>query len=113
MKELSLNEKALRLIKRGRKRIASGWTQNITKKRINGKRCYCAWGSLLDDGGTYVHGAKSPLGVAIDELRRDNKVSAPPFFGSLIGFNDHKLRTQAQVVALFDRTIKRLEKQIG
>ncbi len=110
MRELTLNEKLLRLLKKGRRLVLKGWTQGITERRVNGKQCYCTWGAILKADKSV---GKAVSTAALDELARDHHISNAPFFGSVIQFNDYKRRSQSQIVALFDRTILRVERQLN
>jgi hypothetical protein len=103
------NNRVIGVLKRARALVAKGWVQR-TFQRGN---CFCAWGAVMR--ATKSDRLKN---AAADALNADPTVRAfvtrtTTFSGRgiIIFFNDAPRRTQSQIVALFDRTIARLERQ--
>ncbi len=80
---------------RSRARVAAGWCQWFSYAEDPETRAsnYCAWGALREE--LWEVGAAPYLAMAV-----------PPGYGrSVIAYNDFQGRTQAEVVALYDRAI--------
>jgi hypothetical protein len=97
-----------------RKLLTKGWTQGEMSDRVKRVQCYCAAGAVNKALGHNVEQYSDSSHPAFKALLNDSKVkrtsgSDPTIYG-LTYWNDKKRRTQEQVIALFDRTIAKLEK---
>lgn len=78
--------------------IEQGWTQGVLRVRTSGPVCYCALGAIDEASSVSVEGsgqynaAKNILMSVID--------------GPIPVWNDDDDRTQAEVLAAFDRAIE-------
>jgi hypothetical protein len=89
----------LEVLREARALIRQGWTKNAAQKRLpNGKILYCIVGAL-----GRVPGA---TGVTYELAKYELECAGN--IPSVIGFNDAHKTTKRQVLALFDKTIKRL-----
>lgn len=86
----------LEILKRGRERVAAGWCQRAMGGAERG--AYCLVGSFLDAD-------ELPFGRCLKAV----SLELPEGFQDPLKWNDAPGRTQAEVVALFDRAIARLE----
>lgn len=109
------NKRVINLLKRARKLVANGWTQGPLKVREGRTVKYCAYGALdavtkstdlLEAGIVALSG--DPV---VKAFARRQFIAAPSRWHKVIRYNEAKGRKQSQVVALFDRTIERLERQ--
>lgn len=96
------DESVVDSLRKARELVAKGWTKRAFARKRNGKICvldskdacsFCASGAMrrIMGGESYIEGWKM-LERAID-----------PY--SIIAWNDDPKRTQAEVVAAFDRAI--------
>ena len=102
------------VLKRARAKIAQGWTQNAVARGAAGfpvlsfsrdARCWCAMGAVL--AVTSEGDGLQRLRAALPQsARTDNDA-----WHDVSVFNDHPGRTQAEVLALFDRAISLAEEQ--
>lgn len=111
MKQLLKDLRALRRLLTPRKR----WTKNIYARRIDRSFCFCIMGGIRKVAGATV--TKSPdsmSGIRFgdwDGPRHDAMMNALEKKGrvkDLVDYNDNRRRTHDQVLALIDRTIKRV-----
>ncbi len=87
------SDTALGALLRARRRVTAGWCQHFTHLRSGADVQYCAVGALRQE--LWEVGATPYLEMAV-----------PPGYGrSVILYNDSRGRTQAEVVALYDRAI--------
>jgi len=95
----------------GRARIARGWTQGWQARTASGAEvadtdpaavCWCASGALTAGAGDFSGALSAPMRGAMRELR-----AALPAGGMTSEWNDEPHRTQADVLALYDRAIER------
>jgi hypothetical protein len=93
-------EWTLKKLKEAREMISQGWIQGSYSRAEAGVTCFCAKGALF--------GACEDISTALDlaYLLEDD---LPEGYGGLVSFNDEKGRTKEEVLALYDRTIARLE----
>ncbi len=80
--------------------IKKGWIQGVDSQVRNGVTCYCAVGAVHSVlPGIYQ---TEPLEALRGALSVHDKAR-----GGVMSFNDAEGRTQAEVLALFDRAIER------
>jgi hypothetical protein len=99
----------LEVLRKARGLIEKGWCQGVYAKDENGKPCdpnsaaaesFCVYGALRRWAQRY----SDEYDAATDRLGEE-----PECQHGISLFNDHEDRTQAEVLALFDRTIAKLE----
>jgi hypothetical protein len=83
------------------------WTKGVYSDEREGETCYCSLGALMA-----VSSNRYTLGydVAAYELHKIS-LKYPKGRRGIIAYNDHPQTTHRQVLSLFDRAIKSLEKQ--
>jgi hypothetical protein len=106
-----MDDTTRKLLTAARAKVAAGWTQETSARRADGlavgasdpaATCWCALGALFAAGDALAPercDREMELRAA-DELKRLGGVPT-----SLVGWNDRRGRTQAEVVALFDRAL--------
>src|SRR4051812_17201864 len=96
-------------LKSAYKLLRKGWCQNAAARTASGCRCathssravcWCAWGAVEAARGDTDY-------RTFRELERS--LSVDGYFAGLIVFNDKKTTKKSHVLALFRKTIKRLE----
>lgn len=90
----------LALLRDARAKIARGWCQNVTTMRRGRQVSYCMLGAMGYDECFFLARARAEklLGPFVPAEQQPITV-----------FNDDPSRTQAEVVAVFDRAIAALE----
>lgn len=95
-------------LKKMRELLEKGWTQGAWARNANGVNCgphhdeataFCLIGASLRAGGP------SDLEPILPESL-SAAIGAEPRMGPFLVFNDHPIRTQADVLALIDRAIE-------
>ncbi len=102
-------EKIMRLAK---KLVKKGWVKGNFEEEVDGKPCYCADGALglaearVDENvDNYDGTGATPSTHDFFRQAGMSPAARKNFCGSVFNWNDHPKRTQAQVVAAFDRAI--------
>jgi hypothetical protein len=112
---------ALELLIAARERVAKGWTQGRSAETKGGRYAhysdkgaakFCAWGGLhaacpLTEGLSLVDAAEAELERSLPKKLVAGAVSGD--YRPLARWNDMPGRTKKQVLALFDKTIARLQ----
>lgn len=91
---------ALTVLTGARDLIAAGWVQGTSEREVNGQQCYCSVGAISQAYHMLPTRRQRGYSEAMSILRSviDDD--------SVVNWNDHPERTQAMVVAGFDRAIK-------
>lgn len=84
---------------------SEGWVQGTSSDFIDGKYCRCAWAALGDAAEKI---GQSGYGLAHRMLRLAARTSHQ---GGIVVWNDTPGRTQAEVLAAFDKAIEMAKKE--
>jgi hypothetical protein len=99
--------RTLQVLRDAKQLIASGWTQHAASRETNGKVLYCSTGALCVAANPSADYASTTAYIgAIWALDSVIGAGSP---GSIVKWNDERGRTQAEVLAVFDRAISKLE----
>lgn len=109
-----MQQQVIEALRAAREKISSPerWTQGTWARGANDRVaklgnpavCWCIWGALVPTESTTMYGVAED---AYEALRDDPAVGGCP-----IAYNDKATTTHADVLALFDRTIARLESEV-
>lgn len=116
------DEALLQLLRDARAKLATGWTQgNFARDHLGAPisaqspdaTCWCAWGAVRAsmDHDRALWAADD---AAHDELYEAlASVEGLDYAGAIVEYNDAAERTQADVLALFDRAIAAVEARLA
>ncbi len=86
-----------------------GWTQN----QYGYAKCFCAAGAIWHAGHRFGVGGGDAISVLSSALGLRDRTAWESHDSPLVEWNDTPERTQADVIAAFDRAIATVREQIG